>query len=324
MGSVKSLNITKEPTENEMGRGVFTFSNDFSAFDYGKMPDEIPGKGASLCTMAAYNFKRLEELGYKSHFVRLLKPNEMEVNLVRRITSDLTEDMPNRMVPLEIIFRDILGEESSVFRRLKKGEVTYQDLGLDHYPTAGEKLEKPILDFSTKYERVDRYFRNIEEARKHAKLSIDKMNELKSQALSINQYLRQHSDKLGWVHPDGKVEAALDPQGNIIWVDAFGTLDEDRFEYQGLRLSKQIVRDYYRTTPWYEEFSKAKEDKIDPKNWPKPEHLPEELINFTSDIYKTAANSWTGEKVFEEAKSTDELLKELEELKNKGIVKVIK
>ena len=321
MGSVKSLRMINEPTENEMGRGVFVFSDDYSVFDYGKMPDIIPDKGASLCAMAAYNFKKLEELGYKSHFVRLVKPNEMEVKLVRKITSDLSEEINNRMIPLEIIFRDVLGDGSSVFRRLKKGEITYQDFGLDHYPTPEEKLEKPIIEFSTKYEPVDRYFKTIEEARGYAKISENKINELRNQALSINHFLRQRCNELGWVHLDGKVEAGLDPQGNIVWVDAFGTLDEDRFECKGLKLSKQIMRNYYRTTPWYEELNKAKDSGVDPKNWPKPERLPEELVSFTSDIYKTAANLWTGEEVFKNAKSMDELFKELEELKSKGVVR---
>ena len=55
----------KEATAEEMGVGVFEFTDDYSVFDYGKMPDVIPNKGEALCRMAAYNFQQLKKLGIK-------------------------------------------------------------------------------------------------------------------------------------------------------------------------------------------------------------------------------------------------------------------
>jgi len=43
MGSVKDLIVLKNPNERP-GEGIFEFSNRYSVFDYGEMPDKIEGK----------------------------------------------------------------------------------------------------------------------------------------------------------------------------------------------------------------------------------------------------------------------------------------
>ena len=83
MGSVKDLTIKRPATEDLEGMGVFKFTDDYSVFDYGKMPNIIPNKGEALCRMAAYNFQELEKQGIKSHFRKLDSGNEMEVDIVR-------------------------------------------------------------------------------------------------------------------------------------------------------------------------------------------------------------------------------------------------
>ena len=47
MGSVKDLIVIEEPTEKP-GTGRFVFSDRYSVFDYGEMPDKIENKGRSL------------------------------------------------------------------------------------------------------------------------------------------------------------------------------------------------------------------------------------------------------------------------------------
>ena len=91
----------------------------------------------------------------------------MEMDIVRVIRPEFdngkydysmfSEEHGNFLIPLEFIFRNSLPEGSSVFRRLKKGDITYHDLELDHYPQPGERLKKTILDVSTKLEETDRY-----------------------------------------------------------------------------------------------------------------------------------------------------------------------
>ena len=49
-GSVKNLHVKQKPTDTKAGVYIFEFTDDYSVFDYGKMPDPLPGKGAALAT----------------------------------------------------------------------------------------------------------------------------------------------------------------------------------------------------------------------------------------------------------------------------------
>lgn len=60
-GSVKNLRSLKSPTATRPGRILFEFTDDYSVFDYGKMPDTIPGKGSSMAALSAFAFERLED-----------------------------------------------------------------------------------------------------------------------------------------------------------------------------------------------------------------------------------------------------------------------
>jgi len=63
MTSVKGFRVEEAATADSLGTGAFVFTDDYSVFDWGKMPDAIPNKGASLCAMGAANFERLESEG---------------------------------------------------------------------------------------------------------------------------------------------------------------------------------------------------------------------------------------------------------------------
>jgi len=99
-------------------------------------------------------------------------------------------------------------------------------------------------------------------------------------------------------HADGKLEFALDPNRQLILVDVCGTLDEDRFLYNGIHLSKQVLRDYYKTTPWYAVIEKEKAEGKGHGEFTAPEKLPQELIGLVSNMYKSVAEAWTGEKIW--------------------------
>lgn len=300
MGSVKDLTIKKPASEKKMGIGVFKFTDDYSVFDYGKMPDIIPGKGEALCRMAAYNFKELKTLGIESHFRKLVSGNEMEVNLVRVLypqKGELTKGKRNYLVPLEVIFRNSLPEGSSVFKRLQSGQITYQQLGLSHMPKPGEHFEKPIMDVSTKLEETDRYL-TWDEAREISALTQKQIDELKEISLKVNGFLCKKAESLGLEHADGKLEFGLTPENGLIVVDVVGTLDENRFLYNGFHLSKQVLRDYYKTTPWYTVIEKEKAEGKGKGNYTMPPRLPKELLGIVSDMYKAVSVTWTGERTW--------------------------
>ena len=336
MGSVKDLEVVKKPAKNRMGIGRFHFSDRYSVFDWGEMPDHIDGKGAALCLMGAYCFERLEEKGVRTHyrglvnekgivvrFDELEKPtNIMEFHLVsvykprayvengklKYDYSVYTPTLKNFLIPLEIIYRNGLPEGSSVFKRLKQGLVTLEDLGLDHYPKPGEKLAKPILDVSTKFEESDRYI-TWQEAQQLVNLTDSELEEIKSVLLKVNDTITEIACRAGLVNEDGKIELAFDDKRRLMVADVVGTLDECRFTYQGLHVSKEIARIYYRRTEWAKEVEKAKQKAKERgiKDWKKlvkskPLKLDPKLKTLISQMYMAAANEITGRKMFEAPK----------------------
>jgi phosphoribosylaminoimidazole-succinocarboxamide synthase len=333
MGSVKDLEVVKKPTRDTMGVGRFHFSDRYSVFDWGEMPDHIEGKGAALCLMGAYCFERLEEKGLKTHyrglvdksgrvlrFDELTEPtNVMEFNLVNvykpkayvesgKLKYDysvFTPALRNYLIPLEIIYRNGLPEGSSVFKRIEQGLITLEELGLDHYPRAGERLTKPIFDVSTKLEQSDRYV-SWKEAQQIAGLTDSELEEIKRVLLLVNETITEIASKAGLVNEDGKIELAFDPQRRLMVVDVVGTLDECRFTYEGLHVSKEIARTYYRQTEWAREVEKAKKKAKEKgvENWKslvktKPPKLEPKLRTLISQVYMAATNEFTGRKIFD-------------------------
>jgi phosphoribosylaminoimidazole-succinocarboxamide synthase len=301
MGSVKNLIIEKEATEDSMGIGIFEFTDDYSVFDYGKMPDKIPGKGEALCRQAAYNFKEIEKrFDIKTHFRKLISGNKMQINLVRVLDPQkvkIYEETTNYLIPLEIMVRNTLPDGSSVFKRLQTGELTLDDLGLSEEPKPGHKFEKPFLDVSTKLEPTDRYL-SWDEALELSQITEDQMYELKEAVLNINDFITEKASQIGLEHADGKVEFAITPKNELMLVDVCGTLDENRFLWNGIHVSKQVCRDYYKKLPWYAELEEAKKKGLEKAAWPEPPKLPTELIQIVSEMYKSVCDAWTGEKIF--------------------------
>jgi phosphoribosylaminoimidazole-succinocarboxamide synthase len=345
MSSVKDLEVIKKPTKDAMGVGRFIFSDRYSVFDWGEMPDLIDGKGTALCVMGAYCFERLEEKGARTHyrglvdksgkvvrFDELKEPsNVMEINLVNvykpkacvedgKLKYDYsvyTPKLKNYLIPLEIIYRNGLPEGSSVFKRLEQGLVTLEQLGLDHYPKAGESLKKPIFDVSTKLEEGDRYV-SWAEARRIAGLTDKELAEVKRLLLRVDETITEIAARASLVNEDGKIELAFDPQRRLMVVDVVGTLDECRFTYEGLHVSKEIARQHYRKTEWAREVEEAKKKAKERgvEDWKtlvrtKPPKLDPQLRKIISQMYLATANELTEKKMFA-AQKLAKIVKEYE------------
>ncbi|HOK57080.1 MAG TPA: phosphoribosylaminoimidazolesuccinocarboxamide synthase [bacterium] len=230
--------------------------------------------------------------------LRVLKP-EIKGNAYDY--SIYKKEKVNFLIPLEVIYRNYLPEGSSVFRRLKERTLKLEDIGLIEVPKVGQKLEKPIIDISTKLELTDRYI-NWKEAKEIANLSDDEIEEIKIKTLKINEIITNEVEKIGLRNEDGKVEFGFDENRNLILVDAVGTLDECRFTYNGIPVSKEIARIYYRKTEWYKKVEEAKKkNKIEWKKYVdiEPPNLPEELFKTISDIYRSYTNEITEKKWFD-------------------------
>ena len=332
MGSVKDLVVIREPSET-LGEGRFIFSDRFSVFDYGVMPDTIDDKGKALCMVTAYFFERLSDEGIANHYVGLVEDrkvksfdevsdatNVMQVRLVRVIRPEKRNGYDysvysslkgNFLLPLEVIYRNSIPEGSSLLRRIERGEVKPEDFGLKEV-RPNQRLERPIVDFSTKLEDVDRYISH-EEARKIAGLSDEEFKELKTIVLKVNDVITREVGKVGLENEDGKLEVAFDENRCFMVVDAVGTPDECRFSFGGFEVSKELLRKYYRRTEWYERLKKCKGSE----NWREvvgePPRLPAEIKDAVADVYRAFCNEVTGRKLFD-APKLSEVVRRLEEV----------
>ncbi len=324
MGSVKDLKVLQSATAEKSGIGLFSFSDRYSVFDWGEMPDRINQKGTALCIIGAHLCEELEKKGIGTHYLGLMedgkakklsdlkKPsNQMQVrllNVVKPVIKDHSYDysayhkgMKNYLIPLEIIYRNSLPEGASVFKRLKNGNLKLEDLGLKEMPTPGMKLDPPLFDVSTKLEATDRYI-HWQEAQTISGLDDSQMKKLKEQLLFIDRMITEKVTRLNLVNEDGKFEFGIDENFNMIVVDVLGTPDECRFTYEGIPVSKEVARIWYRKSEWYNNVETAKnKDKI---GWRKlvtkePEPLPPRLAELISSLYLSFCNELTGRKWFD-------------------------
>jgi len=333
MGSVKDLEVVKAPAKDSMGIGRFHFSDRYSVFDWGEMPDLVNRKGQALCMMGAYCFEKLQEKNVRIHYRGLIDKNGkttcfedsqqpsniMEINLVNVFKPDahaqngrveydynrFAPKMKNYLIPLEIIYRNGLPEGSSVFKRLEQGQVTIKELGLDHYPKAGEELSKPIFDASTKLEEKDRYV-TWAEAQSIGGLTSRELDEVKILLLKVDKMITEIASKADLMNEDGKIELAFDDHRRLMVVDVVGTLDECRFTHNGLHVSKEIARQFYRKTTWYRDVEEAKKaaETRGIKDWKKlcasqPPKLNPLLRTIIGEMYMAAANEMTKRRMFE-------------------------
>jgi phosphoribosylaminoimidazole-succinocarboxamide synthase len=318
MTSVKEFRVEREPTATATGRGRFAFTDDYSVFDWGAMPDRIPEKGRSLCTMGAFNFERLEAAGVPTHY-RGVGPDAVPLGEAdaapRELAIDLVQvpDLPfsageydydayhgaagtNYLIPLEIVFRNTVPVGSSLRDRGDPG-----DYGLDHdsWPDGPVDLPEPVVEFSTKYEEQDRYLDRSAAERIAGAAGVDALDDL---AREVNRVVTDRAAETGFVHEDGKIECCY-VDGEIRVADVVGTFDENRFAYADQEVSKEVVRQYYKRThpEWVEAVSEAKAaaDRQDVADWRPlcdvaPTPLPEGVITAVADMYAAGANAYTG------------------------------
>ncbi|WP_290812902.1 phosphoribosylaminoimidazolesuccinocarboxamide synthase [Halovivax sp.] len=325
MTSVKEFEIEEPADADELGRGSFVFTDDYSVFDWGKMPDEIPQKGASLCAMGAYNFELLEDADVPTHYRGVVEDGEVvplaaTAEPPREMAIDLTQvpDLPNEgrdydydayheaagenyLIPLEVVFRNRVPVGSSLRRRTDPAD---HGLDLDGWPDEPVDLDEPIVEFSTKYEETDRYLAREEADAIAGAASIEALADL---AREVNRLLTERAAEAGLDHQDGKIEC-LYFRGEIRVADVVGTFDENRFAYEGTQLSKEVLRQYHkRTQPeWVRavEAAKAEAEREDVADWKslcdrEPESLDPSALETARDMYCSGANAYTGLELFE-------------------------
>ena len=341
MTSVKEIHVEAPATDEALGRGSFVFTDAYSVFDWGQMPDRIPQKGASLCAMGAGNFELLESEGVPTHYRGVFDPTggdggdrgdgangggpvvglddvsepprEMAVELAA--VPELPHDGraydydayhaaagSNYLVPLEIVFRNTVPVGSSLRRRSEPAD---HGLDLTEWPDEPVDLPEPVVEFTTKLESSDRHLDRAEAARIAGPgVSIE---DLDAVARAVNRLVTARAAEAGLVHEDGKIECiAVD--GEVRVADVVGTLDENRFSYDGQEVSKEVLRQYHKHSQpeWVEAVAAAKAEakRRDVADWKslcarEPEPLPADVIGVASDLYAGGANAYLDRALFD-------------------------
>lgn len=277
---------------------AFNFSDRYSVFDWGEMPDLLPKKGESLAYMGMLFFEYLEKPetwknwkapshlksfdidmlktlkseGLKHHAMGLLEGEQSALGVSRvdvpkvpfkegkYFYDHYKSQVENTLIPLEVIFRFGLPEGSSLVKRLDN-EKYRRTLGLLHHPKTGESFSRPLIEFSTKLESSDRYI-DYEEAQKIAGLNDFEFSELFSLTVLVACRLRDFFNEVGIQLWDGKFEWAfsesLNGKRGIKLVDSIGP-DELRLEAHGEKLSKEFLRGFYRNSSWLKAVGKGKD-----------------------------------------------------------------
>ncbi len=276
---------------------IFDFSDRYSVFDWGEMPDQIQGKGMALSAMGQFFFDWLERIETWRDWEPTIQLNSLEIDflsdlkknglshhalgllssrpssfMVQKVDvprleesggvynySPYEEEPVQTLVPLEVIFRFGVPEGSSLLKR-SNNKKYIQELGLVKLPKINDWYKRPLIEFSTKLESTDRYI-NYHEAQKISGLSdyeFARLHALTTMvALRLESFFKDLKIKL-W---DGKFEWAFDKREekgrNFMLVDSIGP-DELRLSFDDEKLSKEFLRSFYRQSSWLESVENAK------------------------------------------------------------------
>lgn len=306
-GSVK--NVRGEVSAESL---LFEFSDRYSVFDWGEMPDQLDEKGKTLSIMGKSFFQYLGQASsweglfsseilnqtfshdyllalsqseiYKKYCIQglnhhaVLEDDEFNtpylkvknISIIRPPFDGVTyhyeayADKPvHVLVPLEVIFRLGLSNGNSLTKRLGTDLSKWKAFGFNEIPEAG-LLQTPIIDFSTKLERGDRYL-DYSEAQKIAGLNDSEWIELQQMTNLIALNLFRFHHDLGLELWDGKIEVGFIPGTNgnrsFMLVDSIG-IDELRLLYKGKSFSKEFLRESYKESAWFKNLEAAKKDVL--------------------------------------------------------------
>jgi phosphoribosylaminoimidazole-succinocarboxamide synthase len=290
----KTLSVLSEPGLSVAGLAEFRFTDHYSIFHLGKMPDEIPSKGEAVCRMAVANMHILAAAGVPTHFRRAVGVDRMEFQLLRILNPARDRIQPggrSYFVPLQVVFRNSLPAGASIFRRLVDGEVTLQELGLVNNPKPGSRLSRPVIEYMTKLDEIDNFISRAT-AQELAGLTDAQMGRLDDLVRLVDEVLSEKARSVGLDLADGKLEFGIDEQGHPLLVDTAGAPDESRFLVGDQHISKQVLRDCYSATGLRTQVRQWAARGRPPEEKPSPPSLGKHRIALVSDMYKALCERW--------------------------------
>ena len=341
--SVKRIGVIEEPNHRSFGEADFKYRKVFSVFDYGTIFPPVPLDNSTICLMGGFNFELLREAGVASHYLGLVDDNGRLVSAKQAVSEGIAPEtmrvqFANRLMPtfakgkwdysgfkdgevqcyvhpMEFIVRNALPEASSVWKRVARGEISMQGLGLPADFKQGDIIPehlRPILDYSTKFEPEDRYV-SAEQAKQLLGLTAKRFNHINSRNRRASKVMTEYAASRGFVREDGKdecVTGVMDGGEGELLGDVVCTWHEDRITYQGVAISKQVIRDKIRTVSpaWAAEIERAKkqakeEGKKDFRtliNTAFPYISPSTpFFEAVNTLFQAATNHWVGVRVYQ-------------------------
>ncbi|MFA6919355.1 MAG: phosphoribosylaminoimidazolesuccinocarboxamide synthase [Patescibacteria group bacterium] len=259
-GSSKNLRHCDEKTM------LFEFTDGFSAFDVGRCPQLISGKGAAVCSAAVKSFLIAASVGVKTHFIEQVADNMIRVMRVNVITDrPIGTDETDFLFGRELIRRYYVA--GGLLRDMKAGKAKPMDYGFESndVPAEGTMLPWAVSEVTTKWEKEDRKVFGDEICAGTGFTPLD---------------LQHHWDGIGridgamalaWYQAgfglwDGKYEVGLvGPSRQPIILDVFGTQDENRpvsldelAQGQVVHYGKEYLRQYLIQLGYYDEVKTAR------------------------------------------------------------------
>lgn len=229
--SGKAKDVYRRPD----GDIIFLFTDRVTAFDGIKKAD-YQGKGEACCKLSCFWFEKLQAEGIKTHFKECMPPNMLVAEEVS-------------ILPVEVIARNFL--YGSLWKRYKKGEIDIGSLQHEEEKREGMPLTKSFLEFTTKFERVDRPITE-EELIENGWMDRSEIEHLKKETIRIGDIMESYLVRRGIILADFKLEYGRSKEdGDIILADEVGTPDVCRFwdkeahEQRGeiLSLDKDVFRE---------------------------------------------------------------------------------
>ncbi len=323
-GSVKNLYQRDDKIE-------FEFTDQYSIFDWGVMPDQIEAKGENLAkttalffeklhnansfgslikphflTQESYDslmqtesFARMKSNGAKTHFLGYQAPSSILVNQVAILKPHFEKDTYNYQA-YENRPEDTLIPLEVVWRlgAPEGSSILKREKNLQ----PNQNFSSIRVELFTKLEPQDRHL-DTKRAQEMAGLSDIELEDMINQTKIIAILLENTFVKIGFKLWDGKLEFAfgksINGQREIILVDSIGP-DELRLTHKGFSFSKEYLRNIYKNSTWHKELCAHKINfgdnfKVETKSKPTP--LTTEQKNTAAAIYNNIYDSLKSEEL---------------------------
>ena len=192
---------------------IVSYKDDATAFD-GLKKGTIEGKGSVNNRMTNYFMQRLEESGIPTHFVRELSDRETAVKKVR-------------IVPLEVIVRNLSAGHFASRYGVEEGLV----------------FDEPVVEFSYKNDDLHDPLLNDDHAAALKLATREEITQIRTYALRVNEVLKAILSDAGVTLVDFKLEFGKTKEGTLVLADE---ISPDTCRFWDSRTGEKLDKDRFR------------------------------------------------------------------------------